>query len=130
MLSFINNIEEYYCLNNSSNIALYNINQKYLQSKIFDNYNTAFSACNYFFIDYLINFFFDIEKRRNKIMNSKGILMENNDNESENENLNHINEVKDEKIEIFDPFLTQIILIIFELIINLPNKEIINYFLY
>lgn len=63
-------------------------------------------------------------------MNSKGILMENNDNESENENLNHINEVKDEKIEIFDPFLTQIILIIFELIINLPNKEIINYFLY
>ena len=130
MLSFINNIEEYYCLNNSSNIALYNINQKYLQSKIFDNYNTAFSACNYFFIDYLINFFFDIEKRRNKIMNSKGILMENNDNESENENLNHINEIKDEKIEIFDPFLTQIILIIFELIINLPNKEIINYFLY
>jgi len=130
MLSLANNIEEYYCQNNSSNIVFYNINKKYLQSKIFDNYNTASSACNYTFIDYLISFFFDIEKRRNKIMNQKEMSTENNDDESENENFNPINEVKDEKIEIFDPFLIQIILIIFELIINLPNKEIINYFLY
>ena len=119
MLSLINNIEDYYCLNNSTNLVLYNVNQKYLQSKMFDDYNTAFSACNYFFIDYLISFFFDIEKRRNKIMNESEISTENNENESENE-----------KIPIFDLFLTQIILIIFELIINLPNKEIINYFLY
>ena len=130
MLSLNNNVEEYYCQNNSSNIILYNISQKYLQSKIFDNYNTAFCACNYFFIDYLISFFFDIEKRRNKIMNQKEISTEKNGNESESENLNPIDDAKNEKIEIYDPFLSQIILIIFELIINLPNKEIINYFLY
>ena len=133
LLSLINNVEEYYCLNNPSNIILFNINQKYLQSKMFYNNNTAFSACNYFFIDYLLSFIFDIEKRRNKIMNSREISSENDDDETESENLNQINENKegkDEKIEIFDQFLTQIILIIFELILNLPNKEIINYFLY
>ena len=133
MLSLVNNLEEYYSLNNSNNIILYNINKKYLESKLFENFNTAFSSCNYFFIDFLICFFFDIEKRRNKIMNKN--RNDNTDNEEQkldNENENKIINTSIDKPNVIlnDNFIKDCILIIFEIIISLPNKEIIDYFLY
>jgi hypothetical protein len=57
MLSLVNNIEEYYILNNPNNVVLFNLDHKYIQSKLFDNYNTAFSACNYYIIDFIMSFF-------------------------------------------------------------------------
>ena len=160
MLSLINNIEEFYSINNNN--ILYNINKSYIQDKIFDNFNTAYSACNYFFIDYLISFFFDIEKRRNKINtnnnnndeskeitkneiiekkknngesaeNNNKIIKQQNNNKEPNEN--KINEAKDSEIiqtkSLFgDSFLNDCLLIIFKIIIELPRKKIINYFLF
>ena len=129
MLSLINNIEEFYSINNSNNNIVFNINQKYIKEKIYDNYNTSFSACNYFFIDYLFSFFFDIEKRR-KIINK------DNNNEEIQNNKNEItpNDTKSEtplaKPLFENSFLNDCLLIIFEIIVELPKKEIIDYFLY
>ena len=124
MISFINNLEEYYSFNNSNNIILYNINKKYMQTHNLYNYNTALNACNYSFIDFLICFIFDMEKKRKKIKN----INNNEKNETENEN-----EIGNENLTLEndnDTFLNDILLIIFEIIIELPRKEIIDYFLY
>ena len=113
MLSLNNNLEEYYSFNNWN--LIYNINKNDIQSQIFFNYNTTINACNYFFIDFLICFFFDIEKKRNK--------MENKNNNEE------IKEIEENNKKENDTFLNDILLIIFEIIIELPSKRIVDYFL-
>ena len=125
LFSLINNIEEYYSLNNSNKRIIYNINHKYIQDNIFDNYNISFSACNYYFIDYLFSFIFDIEKRRKNL---------NQNNEEYSNDGNIINEIKTETTIntplLQDSFITDFILLIFEIIVELPEKDIIDYFLY
>ena len=132
MLSLNNNIEEFYALNNPNNIVIYNINHKYIQSKIFDNYNASYSGCNYFFIDYLLSFFFDIEKRRNEI--NKNNNSKDNEIEEKKDNINEINDnnkdIQKETILLSDNFLNDCILIILEIILELPSEEIIDYFLF
>ena len=132
MFSLVNNIEEFYSINNPNNIVLYNLNHNYIQSKIFDNYNTAYSACNYYIIDFLISFFFDIEKRRNSFI--QNIKNKEKQKEENNENKNLIIE-SDEDIALknkglSDDFLSDFILIIIEIITELPKEEIIDYFLF
>ena len=122
MLSLINNLEEYYAFNNSNNIVLYNVNKKYIHNKIYNNYNTAFSACNYFFIDFFISFFFDIENRR------RSIIIKNNQGQEKTDNTNEIESNQDSMLN--DNFLSECILIILEIIFELPKKETIDYFLY
>ena len=133
MLSLVNNIEEYYILNNHNNVVLFNLDHKYIQSKIFDNYNTAVSACNYYIIDFLMSFFFDIEKRRNAFNKNNNSKENQNEDKNENKNKNEINET-DNNIsmnnnQLNDNFLNDCIIIIIEIIIELSNEEIIDYFL-
>ena len=132
MFSLVNNIEEFYSINNPNNIVLYNLNHNYIQSKIFDNYNTAYSACNYYIIDFLISFFFDIEKRRNSFI--KNIQNQEKQKEDNNENKNLIIEADEDialkNIGLSDDFLSDFILIIIEIITELPKEEIIDYFLF
>ena len=129
MLSLINNIEEFYSINNSNNI-LYNMNQKYIKEKIYDNNNTSFSACNYFFIDYLFSFLFDIEKRRKNInKNNNGEISQETKNEKIDPDDNKL-EIPQSKPLLENSFLNDCLLLIFEIIVELPKKEIIDYFLY
>ena len=100
IISLTNNIEYFYALNLSSSEIIYKLDQLNIEKTIFKNYNTSFSACNYFFIDYLISFLFDIEKYKNKVIS------------------NNINEI------------SELIIIIFETIFSLPSKKIVDYFLY
>ena len=133
MLTIINNLEVYYSLNNSNNIILYNINTKYIKYKIFENYNTSANVFSYFFIDFLILFFYDIEKRRKNIIEKNEQDKEKKKENEKDDNINQIldkDEIQEETLLLNNPFLNNIVLIIIEIIVELPNEEIINYFLY
>ena len=127
LLSIISNIEDFYSLNNSNDQILNNINHIYIQDKLFDNYNISFSSCNYNFIDFLFSFIFDIEKRRKNII------------QKEEENKSHIdpnisNEIQSgitpNETHLQDTFLNSFLLVIFEILVELPKKDVIDYFLY
>ena len=101
-LSKNKNICEYYLMNNLCQIQ--NINKTLIVNKIFDNYNTALSACNYSIVDLLFGFLFLIEK-----FNEKNKHKFNN---------------KDENYE------SEFILNLFEIILIIPDQKIKNYVLY
>ena len=112
MISSNYNIEEYFSLNNifSGNI----INKNEIKSVISKNYEFGINECNYFFVDFLIGFLFIFERKR------KNMLNRDNDN---------ILDKKDNNI-IEDNFINDIIIAIFEIIFEIQNRNIINYFLY
>ena len=128
MISSNYNIEEYYSLNNifSEN----DLSKNSIKSLISKNYDFSLNACNYNFVDFLIGFLFIFERKRKNLLNKE---KESNENAKENENKKNevINNVKIENIEnkeIDNNFIKDIIIIIFEIIIEIQNKDILNYF--
>ena len=109
MASINNNIENYFSANNIFTIQ--NINKNVLNNIFSENFNIFYSSDNYLFIDFLIGFLFDIDKRTEFI---------NNNNKSNIDNI----------ILLEDNFINEYLLLIFEIILNLPNKKLISYFLY
>ena len=139
MLSFNYNIEEYYSINNI--IVEYYINKDIIKSLVSKSFDISSNACNFYFVDFLIGFLYLFEKKRKTILNKnledKKNNNNNNDKEKEkdkdkdkdiNENNNDI-KIED-NINFEDNFINDFIIIIFEIIFELQNKKIINYFLY
>ena len=109
MCSLNKNIEEYFCLNHF--LFPQNLNKIYFQNIFCEELNIFISSSNYIFIDFLLGFFFDIDKRRE--------LLE------ENTQFNN-----EQKIEILnDDYITEYVLIIFEIIFSIKNKNILKYYL-
>ena len=109
MCSLNKNIEEYFCLNHF--LFPQNLNKIYFQNIFCEELNIFISSSNYIFIDFLLGFFFDIDKRRE--------LLE------ENTQFNN-----EQKIEILnDEYITEYVLIIFEIIFSIKNKNILKYYL-
>ena len=109
MISMNKNIENFFSSN--SILTIQNINKVTLKNIFNENFNIIYSSTNYFFIDFFIGFFYDIDKRKDYIEN---------------------NQSKDESnlISLKDEYINEIIIIILDIILNLPNKKIVNYFLY
>ena len=116
------NIEEYYSLNN---IVENKISKNVIRSLISKNFNLSHNACNYIFVDFLIGFLYLFERRRKNLlkMESEDNINENNINENNNNNNN-------DNLKTDNNFNNDIIIIIFEILFELPNKDMINYFLY
>ena len=110
MASINNNIENYFSANYISSLS--NINKSVLQNIFSENFSIFNSTDNYLFIDFLIGFLYDIDKRTEYIKNNN---KSNNDNNI---------------IPLEDTSINEYLLSIFEIIINLKNRNIINYFLY
>ena len=130
MISSNYNIEEYYSLNNI--FSEKDISKNIIKSSISKNFDFSLNVCNYNFIDFLIGFLFISERKRKKLLNKE---KEDNQNNKDNENKKNeiINDEKKENIEINenendDNFIKDIIIIIFEIIIEIQNKDILNYF--
>ena len=134
MISYNYNIEEYYSLNNI--FVENNINKNVIKSLISKNFDLLLSTYNYFFIDFLIGFLFLFEKKRKTILIKKNKNNNNNDdiiindNNINNNNKEIINKNIDNNKILEGDFINEIIIIIFEIIFELQNKKIINYFLY
>ena len=127
MLSKNYNIEGYYSMNNT--IVESCLSKNAIKALFSKNFDVLFNACNYFFIDFLIGFFFLFERKRKIQLKKKYDDMEkNNDNKIivDNNIINH-----DDNINLEDSFIYDIIIIIFEIIIELQpeDQKIINYFL-
>ena len=115
MLSSNDNIEEFISLNN---ILCGNyISKNIIKSLISKNYEFWFNACNYCFVDFLIGFLYIFERKRK----NNRLSQENEKNENNIDN-------KDNIVE--DNYINDIIIIIFEIIFEIQNRNILNYFLY
>ena len=114
MASLNNNIENYYSANYI--FMIQNINKVVLQNMFCENCNIFSSSSNYFFIDFLIGFLYDIDKRREYIYN------DNNNNKLKNDN--NIILLED------DEYINKYILLILEIILMIPNEKIKKFFLY
>ena len=110
MASINNNIENYFSANYISSLS--NINKNVIQNIFSENFNIFSSIDHYLFIEFLIGFLYDIDKRTEYI---------NNCNKSNNDK---------NIIPLEDASINEYIFSIFEIIINLQNRKIINYFLY
>ena len=120
MISYDYNIEEYCSLNKL--FFENNINKYIIKSFLSKKFDCSFNACNYFFVDFLIGFLFIFEKKRK-------ILLDNNyDNNEKNEFINFDNNLNDNKLN--NNFINDFIILIFKIIFELQNKNMINYFLY
>ena len=109
MLSINENIEEYFSLNYI--LQLQNLNNIFIQSIFSEECNLLYSHSNYIFIDFLIGFIYDIDKRIK--------FLENN------------NEIKNEqKYDLLnDRFIKDFILVIFQIIFDIKNKDISDYYI-
>ena len=109
MLSLNESIEEYFSSNNI--LSLQNLNNIFIQSIFSEESNIFSSSSNFTFIEFLLGFIYDIDKR-NK-------LLENN------------NEITKEQkfILLNDEYIKEYILIIFQIIFDIKNKEISNYYI-
>ena len=117
IISSDNNIEEYCSLNK---IFIENkINKYIIKSFLSKKFDCSFNSYNYFFVDFLIGFLFIFEKKR------KILLDKNNENKEKEENNNFDNNINDN-----NDFINDFIILIFKVIFELQNKNIINYFLY
>ena len=115
MISYDYNIEEYCSLNK---IFIDNkINKYIIKSFLSKKFDCSFNTYNYFFVDFLIGFLFIFEKKRK-------ILLDKND---DNKKIDYNNFDNDNKVNIF---INNFIILIFKIIFELQNKNIINYFLY
>ena len=123
MISKNKNINEYYSLNNFCELE--RINKSKIISKIFDNYDLIFSFCNIYIVDFLIGFFFLIEKRIDEIKNK-----DNNINYKEQNN----DKDKDNRLNLFEDYelvnenlINDYILEIFQILMLIPSQNIKNY---
>ena len=111
MVSKNDNLENYFSSNGF--LTIQNINKVVLQNIFSENFNIIYSSSNNYFIDFMLGFLYNIDKRKEYISQNTELNNETNNNSIfENENIN------------------EYILIIFEIILNIPNKKTINYFLY
>ena len=118
MTSSNNNIENYLSANNI--LSLQN-KKKILSENIFhENYNIFYSSSNYSFVDFLIGFLFDIDKRNEYIINK---LKSNDEHNIENN-------IESNTVILKDEYINKYIIIILDIILNLRNKKNINYILY
>ena len=123
MISKNKNINEYYSLNNFCELE--RINKSKINSKIFDNYDIIISFCNIYIVDFLIGFFFLIEKRLDEIKNK-----DNNINYKEQSNnkdkANHLNSLEDYEL-VNENLVNEYILEIFQILMLIPSQNIKNY---
>ena len=120
LMSSNNNIEEFLSLNN---IFVENdVGKNVIKALISKNFDCLSNSCNYCFVDFLIGFLFLFERKRKYIIKKE--------KEKENENIFEEKENIIENKEIEDNFINNIIIIIFEIIFEMQNKNILNYFLY
>ena len=111
MISKNDNIENYFSSNGF--LTIQNINKVVLQNIFSENFNIIYSSSNNYFIDFMIGFLYNIDKRKEYFDHNTGL----------NNETNNMTIFEDENINDY-------IIIIFEIILNIPNKKIINYFLY
>ena len=111
MISKNDNIENYFSSNGF--LTVQNINKVVIQNIFSENYNIIYSLANNYFIDFMIGFLYNIDKRKEYIKQNTEL-----NNEADNGTM-----IEDENINEY-------IILIFEIILNIPNKKIINYFLY
>ena len=102
MCSLNANIEEYFSSNHI--LSIQNLNKVFFQNIFSEELNIFISSSNYYFVDFLIGFFLDIEKRRE--------LLEDNAKISSEEKL----------IFLGDEFIIEFTLIIFQIIFSIKNK--------
>ena len=122
MISKNKNIYEYYSLNNI--FELEKINKLNISSKIFDNYNLIFNFCNVYIFDFLMGFFFLMEKRFDELKNNNSIINENN--KKENEGI--CKALYGDTYLINEEIIIDYILEIFEIMSLIPSENIKNYF--
>ena len=76
MISANNNIENYLSANEI--LQLQNINKIISKNIFYENFNIFYSSSNYLFLDFLIGFLFDIDKRNEYIIKNSKTEDENN----------------------------------------------------
>ena len=133
LISSNNNIEEYYSLNNI--IDENNINKGIIKSIISKGFGMESNLNINHLVDFLIGFLFLFDRKTKYLLNKINYNSENIENEKENKeklnNENNKNENIDDKNKIIeDEFINSFIIVIFEIIFEFQNKNILNYFLY
>ena len=125
MLSKTKNIYEYYLYNYF--FELETLHKETICSLIFDNYNLVSNCCNYYVIDFLIGFIYLTEKNLGKIKNSG-----KNENYIKNQNISvaSLYSQQSEDICVNQGIFIEYLLIIFEIIFNIPDNKVKDYFLY
>ena len=109
MFSLNENIEEY--LSSNYILLLQNLNNNFIKNIFFEELNLVNSSSNYLFIEFLIGFIYYIDKRNKFIENNIEIT-----NEQKYDLLN-------------DKYIKDYIFVIFEIIFNIKNNEISNYYI-
>ena len=109
MFSLNENIEEY--LSSNYILLLQNLNNNFIKNIFFEELNLVNSSSNYLFIEFLIGFIYYIDKRNKFIENNIEIT-----NEKKYDLLN-------------DKYIKDYIFVIFEIIFNIKNNEISNYYI-
>ena len=118
MISANNNIENYLSANEI--LQLQNINKIISKNIFYENFNIFYSSSNYLFLDFLIGFLFDIDKRNEYII-------KNSKTEEEN---NIENTIEKNNTILKDKYINECIIMILDIILNLQNTKNLNYFLY
>ena len=108
MCSLNKNIEEYFSINYI--FFAQNLNKLFFQNIFREELNIILSSSNFIFIDFLLGFFYDIDKRRE--------LLEENDLFNNEQKINILN----------DEFIGEVVLIIFEIIFSIKNEKILKYY--
>ena len=109
MFSLGQNIEEYYSSNKL--LQFQNMNSLFVQNIFCEKQNIFSSSSNYVFIDFLLGFLFEINKRRE--------LLEEKIEINEEQKLKFLN----------DEYINEYILNIFQILFNIKNKQILDYYL-
>ena len=123
MISKNKNINEYYSINNFCELE--RLNKSNINSKIFDNYDLIFNFCNIYIMDFLIGFFFLLEKKIDEIKNKDNKIEYNEKNNKEDES---ISDLYGDTYLVNEDLIIDYILEIFEILMLIPGEIHENYF--
>ena len=128
MISKNKNIYEFYSLNYFCDLE--KLNKPKICSNIYDNYDIIISFCSIYIFDFLIGFLYLIEKRFDKLKNKdKDNDINNDENNNNKEDEGVLTTLYGNSYLVNEDIINDYILEIFEIMMLIPSKNIINYFI-